>query len=284
MEWMRDNLPDDAVVAAWWHYGSMINVLAGKRTVVDEDHFIPYWIHLMSRHLFCAESEEEALGFLKAHSVTHIVISLSGLLSLPMISWLASDEEGDKRVRVVPLFSSEGKIPLGEGRWIVNMRTPGWIPGDGPLKLKGKRIPEGKWGLSGFYLLGEDNEMVSGIGVVRGEHRSYKLPIEVIPLTGSSGEKRGEIPGYLALLSKDDIWRGVYLSEKGRDYLTVKLLLSDGKLLHFHRIYPPDNRADSVSEVQVWEISYPEGLSYPRGYLEREFPDIKLYRAWIRGR
>jgi len=288
MEWMRDNLPDDAVVAAWWHYGSMINVLAHKGTVVDEDHFIPYWIHLMSRHLFCAQSEREALEFLKAHGVTHIVMGLSDLLSLPMISWLASDERGDKQVRVVPLISPEGMIPIGKGEWIVNMRPPGGIPGDSPLTLKDETIPKGKWGLSGFYLLIEgrnERESRRGIGVVGMSRGMYKLPIKVIPISESSGEENeeGKIPGYLAILSKGNIWRGVYLSEKAGDYLAVKLL-SQGELHHFRRVYPRDNTADSVPEVQVWEISYPEGLSYPRAYLERGFPDAKLYRAWIRGR
>ncbi|MCD6507435.1 hypothetical protein J7M22_12545 [Candidatus Poribacteria bacterium] len=285
MEWMRDNLPNDAVVAAWWHYGSMINVLAHKGTVVDEDHFIPYRIHLMSRHLFCAQSEREALEFLKAHRATHIAISLSDLLSLPMISWLASDERGDKRVMVVPLISPDGMIPIGKGKWIVNMRPPGGIPGDSPLTLKDETIPKGKWGLSGFYLLEEGDEVVRGIGVVETEHKMYKLPIKVIYLSGSSveGKERGEIPGYLAILSKGNIWRGVYLSEKAGDYLVAKLLLR-GKLHHFRRVYPRDNTAGSVPEVQVWEISYPEGLSYPEAYLEREFPDAKLYRAWVRGR
>jgi len=35
VEWMRNNLPDDAVVAAWWDYGNWITIIANKTSLVD---------------------------------------------------------------------------------------------------------------------------------------------------------------------------------------------------------------------------------------------------------
>ena len=35
LEWMRENLPEDAVVASWWDYGYWITVLGNRTSVVD---------------------------------------------------------------------------------------------------------------------------------------------------------------------------------------------------------------------------------------------------------
>jgi len=128
MEWMRDNLPDDAVVAAWWHYGSMINVLAHKGTVVDEDHFIPYWIHLMSRHLFCAQSEREALEFLKTHHVTHLLLSYREVENLYWISWIGSDRNEDRLCSLGILLrqpAGEKKLYFSQSEGSSDRRSPG---------------------------------------------------------------------------------------------------------------------------------------------------------------
>ena len=73
--WMRNNLPDTAVVAANWSFGSLLNVIANVRTIVDQDHFIQHWIHLYNRYVYHAESEPEALEFLKTHDATHIMLT-----------------------------------------------------------------------------------------------------------------------------------------------------------------------------------------------------------------
>ena len=68
MRWMRTGLDRSAgrpVAAAWWTIGSQLNVLADASTLVDQDLWKHYWIHLHARHLYCAENEEEALRFLK---------------------------------------------------------------------------------------------------------------------------------------------------------------------------------------------------------------------------
>lgn len=72
--WMRRNLESDAIVACDWSYGSMLNVLAGVKTIIDQDHYIQYWIHLYNKHVLHATSEDEVLEFLKTHDVTHIML------------------------------------------------------------------------------------------------------------------------------------------------------------------------------------------------------------------
>ena len=75
LDWMKNTLPENAVVAANWSYGSRLNVLGGVKTVTDQDTFIPHWIHLYYRHVYCGQSVREALTFLKTHGATHLMLT-----------------------------------------------------------------------------------------------------------------------------------------------------------------------------------------------------------------
>ncbi len=74
-EWMKVELPDTTVVAASWNYGSQLNVLGGVKTVIDQDHYIQYWIHLYNEHVRDATDVREALEFLKTHGATHLMLT-----------------------------------------------------------------------------------------------------------------------------------------------------------------------------------------------------------------
>lgn len=73
-QWMKTTLPKTAVVAARWRYGSQLNVLAGVKTIIDQDHYIQHWIHLYRRYISLGIDPHEMLGFLKTHQATHLMI------------------------------------------------------------------------------------------------------------------------------------------------------------------------------------------------------------------
>lgn len=70
--WMRTHLKD-AVVATHWRFGSQLNVIAGVKTLTDQDHYIPHKIYQYNRHVHHAATEREALIFLKTHKATHLL-------------------------------------------------------------------------------------------------------------------------------------------------------------------------------------------------------------------
>lgn len=74
MFWLKTKLPRTAIVAAHWAYGSQLNVLAGVKTITDQDTYLQNWIHLYYKHVIFAESEREALAFLKTHGATHLML------------------------------------------------------------------------------------------------------------------------------------------------------------------------------------------------------------------
>ena len=74
-EWMKAELSPTAVVAARWGFGSMLNVLGGVKTIIDQDHYIQHWILLFNEHVRAATDARVALEFLKTHGVTHLMLT-----------------------------------------------------------------------------------------------------------------------------------------------------------------------------------------------------------------
>ncbi len=103
--WMKTELTENTVVGASWHYGSQLNALGNVKTVIGPDHFIPYRIHLYNKHVFCAESEQEALTFLKTYGVTHLMLTKNDLIKQASVySTLGSNETVNRQFRIVPLW------------------------------------------------------------------------------------------------------------------------------------------------------------------------------------
>ena len=112
--WMKKILlkqvekPDTVVVAAHWDYGCQLNVLAGVKTINDNDTFLPHWIHLYNKHIHQATSEREVLEFLKTHEVTHLMLTdndpketfLTGDLSDAFFYVYPSKNKGSSRIKI----------------------------------------------------------------------------------------------------------------------------------------------------------------------------------------
>ena len=75
LHWMKTTLPNTAIVAAHWGYGSQLNVLGGVKTITDQDTYLQNWILLYNQHVHNATSEREALEYLKTHGATHIMLT-----------------------------------------------------------------------------------------------------------------------------------------------------------------------------------------------------------------
>ena len=71
---MKTRLPNTAIVAAHWSYGSQLNVLGGVKTITDQDTYLQNWILLYQQHVHNA-AEREALEYLKTHGATHLMLT-----------------------------------------------------------------------------------------------------------------------------------------------------------------------------------------------------------------
>ncbi|MDE0400236.1 MAG: hypothetical protein OXL96_20775 [Candidatus Poribacteria bacterium] len=75
LHWMKTILPNTAIVAAHWAYGSQLNVLGGIKTITDQDTYLQNWILLYNQHVHTPMSERKALEYLKAHGATHLMLT-----------------------------------------------------------------------------------------------------------------------------------------------------------------------------------------------------------------
>ena len=107
--WMKVELPDPAVVAARWGFGSQLNVLGGVKTVIDQDHYIQHWIHLFNTHVRDATDARAALEFLKTHGATHLMLTQSQPPEVLL--------QGDLSEAFVPAYPQENFTEAGVKVW-----------------------------------------------------------------------------------------------------------------------------------------------------------------------
>jgi asparagine N-glycosylation enzyme membrane subunit Stt3 len=72
LSWMKDNLPDDAVVVSWWDYGYWIEAIAGKTTLADGATGNQSQIGYIGRIMMLNQSE--SVPMLEAYGATHILV------------------------------------------------------------------------------------------------------------------------------------------------------------------------------------------------------------------
>ena len=79
-QWLSGHHDENATVAAAWAHGNILNAIAGVQTVIDADHYIMHWIDLYEKQVAAAQSEREALEFLKTHRATHLLLTEEDVL------------------------------------------------------------------------------------------------------------------------------------------------------------------------------------------------------------
>jgi dolichyl-diphosphooligosaccharide--protein glycosyltransferase len=72
LNWMKDNLADDAVVVSWWDYGYWIETIGGQTTLADGATTNRSQIGYIGRIMML--NQTESLPMLEAYDATHIVV------------------------------------------------------------------------------------------------------------------------------------------------------------------------------------------------------------------
>lgn len=242
LKWMKTTGFEDAIVAANWSYGSRLNVLGGVKTITDQDTFIPHWIHLYYRHVYCGQSAREALTFLKTHGVTHLMLTEWGITSKAgRYSYIGSDEDGDRRFEFTRL------IPLSNKRLSRIGQTP--------------------------FLYIEAPDLTSSPNVLTAHLRDGNTAR--IPYVAFKGTARylskisgTDTPYGSVILYYDDantLEKAYHVPTIGWQSLAVRLyFLGDFRNL-FVPVYPTNG--DDISPIKVWEIRYPPDIQPNLKYL-----------------
>ena len=259
-KWMNESLPKESVIAANWDYGIQLNILGSVNTVVDSDHFIPHWIHLYYRHVFSAQDAREALGFLKTHKATHLMLTERGVTSSSRrYSSMGSDKNADRQFELYQLTRTETPIgtpyrlqPRGTGTPLdfieIARTTPDTLSITAHFKDENAAVAEGE--------LGET--LTKDVPV----ERTVNIPTSQISVDIEGG---GLV---LDFDSEARLNRAYYIPPLGWNSLAVKLFLRGEHKDIFVPVYPTDE--DTAKDIKVWEIRYPPDIETDEKYLATE--------------
>ena len=244
LTWIQKTLPQSSVVAADWNYGTQLNVLSGVKSIIDSDHYIPHWIHLYYRHVHCAQTEKEALEFLKTHNATHLMLTEWGTTyRAQTYSKIGSKKNNDRLYGFLPL--QQVNTPIG-----TQYRMAPTYP------------------IAPFEFIDFDrtkgDEIMITIPFKKGDTRK-------ITVTKPTTLKMVDIQnGGLALYFDNNtrIEYAYYIPPEGWNSLSVKLFLRKKYSDAFVPIYPVDQ--DSNAKIKLWEIQYPPNINEDDKYLLTE--------------
>ena len=252
LSWMKDNLPPTAVVAGTWNYGSLLNVLGGVKTVIDQDHYIQHWIHLYNRHVHCATTTREALEFLKTHEVTHLMLDAQdAIFNAAYYSNLGSDENGDLRFTITPLQEQT------------------------PKDMKYRAAPGNRANILVEFI---DFDFVSEtLLTVRATLKTgdtVNLPAVALINKGYvTAKNKNEHGGVLIVFNEEQQpAASYYIPTIGWESLAIRLYFRGDIPDLFVPVYPIDR--DASADVKIWEIHYPPDIQTNPKYLRTGIPEI----------
>jgi len=281
-EWIRAETKPESVVAAWWDYGSAINELGRRATIIDDEQ-LRYWVHLMARHVMMAQTEDEALEFLKTHKATHLMLSYREIKNLWAISSIGSDRNYDRRSALITLY------PTKKEKNILQFHS--WSPISCPdeVTIGSRSYPKHSLILSDvFVTIKNENGQVSvQRPKVYAFHRKkkYELAPSEVFINGRSFSVDGaSMPGCILLnvaTASQDVERlriasASYIPSIARTSLLVKLFLLGEEIPGFKLVYPKKEK--TFSPVKIWKIIYPEDIKINQNYLSMEFPHREDFR------
>ena len=70
--WMKENLPDNAIVCSWWDYGYWITIVGNKTTLADNGTINTTQIQNIAKMFL--SNETEAIQMLESYDTTHVVV------------------------------------------------------------------------------------------------------------------------------------------------------------------------------------------------------------------
>ncbi len=247
-QWINNTLSQDAVMAANWSYGSQLNVFGGVKTITDQDTFLPHWIHLYYRHVYCAKSALEALEFLKTHGATHLMLREWGLTNRAYTySYIGSDEKSDRRFGFTRLFQDRDKQLISTR----NTRFR-YISTTG-IKIKNPPDP---------YL----NARLKTGHVARLPYVAFKGTKRHVYHTHGDSNPHGEVILYYD--QNGSFKKAYHISSLGWKSLAVRLYFLGEMSDIFVPVYPEDG--NDTASVKVWKINYPQHIKANPKYLAPE--------------
>lgn len=245
-QWLKEHT-ENAIVAATWEYGIQLNVFSGAKNIIDTDHYLQHWVHLYCRHVFCAQSEAEALSFLKTHNATHLLLAnLEVIHRAEALSFIGSDAANDRQFRFYTFVQTDA--PTEETERLTLQETPlEFVDMTSPTSEKRKITAHFR----------------EGTTVLREVDLHPEAIEQMIPIDLENG-------GVLLYFDAEkQLQNAQYLPSVGWNSLVVKLYFRRSQSDAFIPVFPIEN--SDTAAVKIWEIQYPNDTKKDNKYLETGF-------------
>ena len=240
--WIKKTLPSNTVIAANWDYGMPLNVLGGVKTITDSDTYLPHWIHLYYRHVFCGQSEQEALAFLKTHNATHLMLTEDNVTHHS--HWHSDIGSDEKRDRYFGFYALEPiQMPIGS-----------------PYRMVSPHYP------APFLFIDFDKVASDKITVTLKLTDKTSKQIDIhdpIALKMVSLDEGGLV---LYFDEQTRVVFAFYVPPLGWSSFAVKKFLRGEYSNTFVQVYPSGD-TDTYAKVKIWEIHYPSDIKADKKYL-----------------
>ena len=161
------------------------------------------------------------------------------------------------------------------------------------LQLEGQTYPPEVCKVSSVYLQVERQHqrfptLKAALVELDVEGKVFRLSPEEIFFKGQWFYQKGSTLSCALLIhapsSNPSEWEIIYLPERARRSLMIRLYLCNQSSKFFKPIYPPAVDPSANYTVRLWEVHYPPDLKAKSQYLLTEFSDPKLYKSWMRGK
>ena len=239
-QWLKENT-QDAVVGIIWDYGIQLNVFSGAKNIIDTDHYLQHWVHLYCRHVFSAQSETEALSFLKTHHATHLLLMSWEVTNRSAdLSFIGSDAENDRQFRFYDFEKTDSPT---EGTERMTLPEP-------PLAFIDITAPTPQ--ARKVTVQFRNNTTVDRELVLQDSEQPYPVDLE-----------NGGV--LLFFDAENRLQNAQYLPLVGWNSLAIKLFFRRSHTKVFIPVFPTDN--DDKADVKIWEIQYPDNIKKDNKYL-----------------
>jgi len=305
MAWVRENTSLSAVFAHWWDYGYWVQSIGERATVLDGGNAVGYWNHLMGRLVLTGTNESEALNFLYAHNVTHLLIDSTDIGKYGAFSSIGSDANYDHYswIPVITRDESQTVETSNETVYIYPVGTV--IDQDIILNISGKSIllPRKSAGIAAVGVREDSNGTILQPQIYYVYNSiQYQMPLRYIYINNKLYDFKSGIEAGLFTFTRVDqdstsgslsivpSGAGIYLSNKTINTELAQLYLFNQtskyiKLAHSENdllITNLRNQGANVDEfvyyqglrgpIKIWEVSYPSGIKLNEDYLNTTYP------------
>ncbi|RMD67464.1 hypothetical protein D6817_01530, partial [Candidatus Pacearchaeota archaeon] len=311
MAWVRENTPQNAVFGHWWDYGYWVQTIGQRATVLDGGNFISYWNHLMGRYALTGTSDIEALEFLYAHNTTHFLIDSTDIGKYGAFSSIGSDENYDRRSFIPTLLRDPRQTLEKKNTTLIFYRGAFGLDEDIVYELNNTRIflPQGSAALGGVIVeVNASQDIVSNpVGVFVYKGQQYRIPLRYAYLNGFHDFEKGIEAGVFIFpraeqqgnqLQVDRLGALLYLSRRTVKSQLARLYLYKEEDPYFKLVHSEDDlfiaqiKQQNPSfpydflyfrgfrgPIRIWEIHYPENITFKQEFINTQYPSEKLWRA-----